>query len=153
MSKQNLFPIILFIYSVISIGGLLFWLKRVFRTRREEVEKRFQGQKIILQHNFAHFYGRESIGHFQIRGNGVLVMTAHELYFLLALPRREFKIPIHNITAVSNPRSHLGKSNICKLLRIDFSNGEKKDAIAWMVGRNVEAWTQAIEDARNAVKE
>jgi hypothetical protein len=141
-----------FCTSAISVGGLIFWLKIIFRERREEVEKRFRQQRIILQHNFAHFYGLQSIGHFQIRGNGILVMTTNELYFLLALPRRELKIPINSILSVSNPRSHLGKSNLCKLLRVDFSSGGKKDAVAWMIGRDFEVWTKVIEDAWKATK-
>jgi hypothetical protein len=112
------------------------------------VEERFRGQKIILQHNFADFYGLESIGHFQAKGNGVQVMTKDELYFRKALPRREFSIPIDSITAVSNPRSHQGKTNISRLLRVEFSGGGSMDAIAWMVGDDVEVWTRGVEDAR-----
>lgn len=126
----------------------MFWLKRVFRQRRMEVEERFRRQKIIRQYNLAHFYGRESIGHFQAKGNGVLVLTADELYFLQALPKRAFSIPVDTITAVANPRSHLGKSNVAKLVRVDFSSDGKQDAIAWMVGDEVKAWTQAVADAR-----
>ncbi len=152
MSEQErLMLVVILSLSAVNIVGFLFWLRKVFRQRREEVEKRFLHQKIMRQHHFAHFYGLESVGFFQMRGNGVLVMTADELYFLLALPRREFRIPLETITSVSNPWSHLGKSNFCKLLRVDFSNGGKKDAIAWMVGRDVDAWTRAVEEARKAV--
>ena len=86
MSEQKIIELVIFL-SVFAFGGggLIFWLKSVFRKRREEVENRFRRQKIIRQHSFAHFYGRESIGHFQARGNGVLVMTADEIHFLQAL--------------------------------------------------------------------
>ena len=105
----------------------------------------------MLQHNFAHFYGLESLGHFQIRGNGVLVLTSEQLYFLSALPRRELIIPIESITAIKNPRSHLGKSNVVKLLRVEFTaKSGGKDAVAWMVGRDVEAWTEAVESVRKS---
>lgn len=138
--------------TIVVVGGLLFWLKSVFRQRREEVKKRFRRINIIRQHNVAHFYGKESIGHVQARGNGVLVLTADELYFLQALPRREFVIPVGAITKVSNPRSHLGKSNMCKLLRVDFVIKRKEDAIAWNVD-DVDAWTKAVEEARGAAPE
>jgi len=85
----------------------------------------------------------------QARGNGVLVLSDEELYFLQALPRREFIIPLDSITEVSNPRSHLGKSNMCKILRVNFTAKRKEDAIAWNVD-DVEAWTNAVEDARAA---
>lgn len=133
--------------TVVAVGGLLFWLKSVLKKRREEVARRFRRIKIIRQHNFAQFYGLESRGHAQARGNGVLVLTADELYFLQALPRREFIIPIDSITDVTNPRSHLGKSNMRKILRIDFAIKRKEDAIAWNVD-DVDAWTKAVEEAR-----
>ena len=149
MSEREMIDLAIYLgFFAFVGGGLIFWLKSVFRQRREEVEHRFRGEEIIRQHNFAHFYGRESIGHFQAKGNGVLVMTADELYFLKALPKPEFRIPINSITAVSNPRSHLGKTNVAKLLRVDFNSGGEKDAIAWMVGDEVEASTQAVEEAR-----
>ncbi|MCW8929980.1 MAG: hypothetical protein OQL19_07075 [Gammaproteobacteria bacterium] len=152
MSEQKIIELIILLVSMaVILGVLIVWLKKIFRERREEVEERFLGQKIIQQHNFAHFYGRESIGHFQIRGNGILIMTANELYFLKALPKREIRVPLKSISKVSNPRSHLGKTNIAKLLRIDFIDEGKPDAIAWMVGAEVEEWTQAVEEARKAL--
>ena len=152
MSDQKIIELVIFLsFFAFGGGGLIFWLKSVFRKRRDEVEKRFQGKKIILQHNFAHFYGLESLGHFQAKGNGVLAMTKEELYFLKALPRREFKVPVKTITGISNPRSHLGKTNVAKLLRVDFIIDGRQDAIAWMVGGDVEKWTRAVQDARKAL--
>ncbi len=146
MSNQKIIELIIFLcFFGVLAGGLILWLKSVFRQRRNEVEKLFKGKNIILQHNFAHFYGLESLGHFQNRGNGVLVLTAKQLFFLKALPRREFSIPIESITAVKNPRSHLGKTNIAKLLRVEFTNEKgSSDAVAWMVGKDVEIWTEAV---------
>ena len=133
LSDKTIEGIIGISITVFAVGGLLFWLKSVFRKRREEVARRFRRKTILRQHNLAQFFGRESLGHVQARGNGLLVLTGEELYFLQALPRREFVIPIESITEVSNPRSHLGKSNMCKLLRVDFVEKRKDDAIAWNV--------------------
>lgn len=153
MSEQQSIDLILYLgFFAIFGGGMIIWLKILFRQRREEVEAMFREEEIILQHNFAHFYGLESIGHAQAKGNGVLVMTSKELYFLKALPRREYRVPLSAITQVSNPRSHLGKSNVTKLLRVDFIRDGKVDAIAWMVGEEFETWTQAVQEARKALK-
>ena len=109
MSEQKIIELVILLSIIaLAVGGMIFWLKSVFRKRREEVEQRFRHRKIIRQHNFAHFYGREAIGHLQARGNGILVMTVTEIFFLQALPKREFHIPMDAITKVSNPRSHLG---------------------------------------------
>ena len=155
MNEQKILKIVIFLgYFTLSGGGMILWLKTLFRKRRDEVERLFTGRNIILQHNFTHFYGLESLGYFQIRGNGVLVLTSEQLYFLNALPRRELIIPIESITAIKNPRSHLGKSNIVKLLRVEFTTKSgSKDAVAWMVGRDVEAWTEAVERIRRVKHE
>ena len=150
MGEQKIIELVIFLgFFALLGGGMIIWLKKLFRKRREEVESLFKGQKIILQHNFAHFYGLESIGHIQNRGNGVLVLTPDQLFFLKALPRRELLIPLESITAIKNPRSHLGKSNIAKLLRVEFTDESGgKDAVAWMVGGDVKVWTEAVEHAR-----
>lgn len=80
-------------------------------------------------------------------------MTEKELYFLKALPKRQFRIPIKSITAVSNPRSHLGKTNVAKLLRVDFTKNGQKDATAWMLGNEVDDWTQTLEDIRQSASD
>ncbi len=141
----------IFLGSFAAIGGGIFvWLKALFKKRKEEVEALFSGKTILMQHNFAHFYGLESIGFIQNRGNGVLVLTPDELYFLKAMPRRELKIPLKSITGLSNPRSHLGKSNMSKLLRVEFRNAQgAPDAVAWMVGGDVDAWTSAVNKVRS----
>lgn len=149
METQLIIDLVIFfgLFAVIG-GGIFIWLKILFKTRREEVEALFVGKEILMQHNFAHFYGLESIGHVQNRGNGVLVLTKDQLYFLKAMPRRELVIPVNAITAVKNPRSHLGKSNMVKLLRVEFNNDKgEMDAVAWMVGKDVDAWTSAVEKA------
>lgn len=151
MTEEKVLELVITLSIVLfGVGALIFWLKMVFRERREEVAKRFRRKKILRQFNMANFYGLESLGHAQARGNGVLVLTDEELYFLKALPKRETVIPVSSITAVSNPRSHLGKSNLVKLLRVEFENAGKPDAVAFVVD-NIDAWTEEVEKIRGKV--
>jgi len=151
MSDQKILELIITLSVVfLAVGVLVFWLKMVFRDRREEVAKRFRRKKILRQFDMANFYGLESLGRAQARGNGVLVLTQEELYFLKALPRRETVIPVSAITAVSNRRSHLGKSNLVKLLRVEFENSGKPDAVAFAVD-DIDAWTREVEQVRAKV--
>ncbi len=152
MSDRKILELVI-VLSVLVFGvtGLTVWLRSVFREMREEVKKRFRRKKILRRHNFAGFFGLESLGHSQVRGNGILVLGEDELYFAKALPRRETVIPLASITDVSNPRSHLGKSNVVKLLRVEFKIQSKQDAAAFAVD-DVEAWTAAVEDARERAR-
>lgn len=138
------------IVVVVWVTGLLVFLKILFaRIRgklREVVDTRFRGQEILLQTLGANFFGRKSKGVRQIRGNGALVLTKDELWFLRACPVKEFIIPVKDINSISLTRSHLGKAVGRNLLLVEYSSPEGDDAIAWAV-REPEKWKEAIETA------
>ena len=108
----------------------IVWLRR--RTC-EHIRRKFAGKLIVRESIGANFFGRLSLGMGQIRGNGVLVLTPDELYFMMFVPRREVTIPLDRITSVSMPRSHLRKTVWMKLLRVDFASESGEDAAAWAV--------------------
>lgn len=108
----------------------IVWLRR--RTC-EHIRRKFAGKLIVRESIGANFFGRLSLGMGQIRGNGVLVLTPDELYFMMFVPRREVTIPLDRITSVSMPRSHLRKTVGMKLLRVDFASESGEDAAAWAV--------------------
>lgn len=123
-----LFAGLLVVMAVIRFA--IAWLRR--RTY-EHIRRKFAGKLIVRESIGANFFGRASLGMGQIRGNGVLVLTPGELFFLMFVPRRELTIPLDTITAVSTPRSHLGKTVVMKLLRVDFASETGEDAAAWSV--------------------
>jgi hypothetical protein len=116
----------------------------VRRKLMEEVKAKFVGKTIIRQSIGANFFGRTSKGIGQIRGNGALVLTPDELYFIMFAPRRELSIPLRDIVSVSTPRSHLGKTPGFRLLKVDFKSENGKDAAAWAL-KEVDDWTSDIE--------
>jgi hypothetical protein len=109
---------------------VIAWLRR--RTC-EHIRRKFAGKLIVRESIGANFFGRSSLGMGQIRGNGVLVLTPGELYFMMFAPRREVTIPLSSITSLSTPHSHLGKTVVMKLLRVDFESESGEDAAAWAV--------------------
>jgi hypothetical protein len=101
------------------------------------------GEPILLDGS-ANFFGVESRGAAQMRGNGCLGASADEVFFIMWLPRREFSIPRSRITAVERVRSHLGKRIGRDLLLVRFTNEEgKPDSIAWYV-KDLSAWENAL---------
>lgn len=139
------------IAGVVAGGGVivlavLVIVGRLKRVLRDEVRKRFSENQCQRVELFANFFGLESRGMKQIRGNGALVLTRDELWFLQALPRREVRVPLNCVERVSTPRSHLGKTIWRRLLRVDFQTEDGHDAAAWAV-RKVEDWRNALEAA------
>ena len=93
----------------------------------------------------ANFFGQQSRGIKQIRGNGVLILTEYEIYFGMWTPKREIKIPIAAIKSVENPKSFLHRSMFSKLLKITFENNEgETDAVAWCV-KDLNLWNSELE--------
>jgi hypothetical protein len=118
----------------------------LFKKRTREIEEQFTGKNVLLTSRGANFFGQESKGVNQIRGNGVLILTDKELYFGMWTPKKELNIPVVAIKDVENPKSFLGKSVFRKLLKVTFENeiGEI-DKVAWYV-KALETWTRTLEE-------
>jgi len=124
----------------------------LFKKRTREIEEQFTGKNILLTSRGANFFGQESKGLGQVRGNGVLLLTDKELYFGMWTPKKELKIPIVAIKSIETPKSFLGKSAFRKLLKVVFENymGDL-DAAAWYV-KDLVPWSQEIERLIRNVK-
>jgi len=132
------------IVLLIVLGVVVLVVSTAVRKRADAARDRFPNAIIVAG---ANFFGQESRGKSQVRGNGTLVLTETELYFEQLLPRREFHIPISRMQAVDTPRSHLGKSVGRRLLRVVFRNDSGDlDSIAWYV-RDVDNLVRALESA------
>jgi hypothetical protein len=125
--------------SIVLLVVIRVVASRLKRRALDEIRRKFAGRTIVRQSVGANYFGRSSAGLGQVRGNGVLVLTADELYFLMFAPHRELTIPLNTVTSVSTPRSHLGKTAGVRLLRVDFRAGTGEDTAAWAV-RGVDEW-------------
>jgi hypothetical protein len=130
-----------------SVGlGLVILVLAARRARvraLERADEALRGEAIILRDTGASFFGLASRGKGQVRGNGVLVLTDRQLWFHMWLPSRELALPLESITAVSTPRSHLGKSVGMPLLAVHLADG---DVAAWCL-RGVDGWKDALRSA------
>ena len=123
-------------------------MAKLFKKRQEEIFKKFEGQKVLGAFGSANFFGLESKGVKQIRGNGVLVLTENKLYFeMWVKPRTIIEIPITSIKKIEVVKSHLYKSRFNPLLKVIFTNDmDEIDSVAWMVGKNrLDEWKDALE--------
>ena len=103
--------------------------------------------EVLMKDLCANSFGQESLGVWQIRGNGGLVLTGKELHFFLFLPKRDLLIPLDTITEITFTKCHLGKATIYNLLKVRFVVEGKSDSIAWYVS-DPHAWKDRIEEAK-----
>jgi hypothetical protein len=107
---------------------------KLFQKRTNEILAKFDERDIIISQNNANFFGQQSLKSFQIRGNGVLVLTTKELYFEMWHPKKTLQIPRTSILKIEITKSFLHKSVFRKLLKVIFQNNDgEEDAAAWWV--------------------
>ncbi len=124
----------------------------IFKKRTREIEEQFARKDVLLTSRGANFFGQESKGLGQVRGNGVLILTTNELYFGMWTPKKELKIPILAIKSIENPKSFLGKSVFRKLLKITFVNDlGDLDAAAWYV-KDLDSWAHELARLMRSIK-
>ncbi|MCS6977429.1 MAG: hypothetical protein NZM31_10540 [Gemmatales bacterium] len=111
------------------------------------IQETYRSDEILLQNLMANSFGLESLGLSQVRGNGALVLTRQGLHFFQYVPKREVRIPLTAIMAVSLTKSHLGKVTVYDLLKVEFLADGQKDSIAWYVA-NAAEWKRQIEELR-----
>lgn len=135
--------------SVISgVSCLFLILNSIFKSVRNKldkyIQKKFDKKEIIGATTRANFFGKKSKGGKQIRGNGAIVLTRNQLFFIRAMPFKEYIIPIKSINRVSMPNSFNGKSVFSKLLCVHYNVEGVEDSIAWAI-KNPVKWKKSIE--------
>lgn len=122
----------------------LFFLKWFLGRRVKGILERFKGRRVLKSSPGANFFGQESLGKKQVRGNGVLILTEEELYFQMWMPKREFHIPVSSIVGVETTESHLKKTKLQPLLKVIFRDRKNElDSSAWLV-RDPSGWEDAL---------
>lgn len=93
----------------------------------------------------ANFFGIESLGFRQVRGNGILMLTEKDLVFGMFQPKRDFIIPLALIEKIELTESHLNKTVLQPLLKVYFTNEKgEADSVAWWVV-NPKEWKNLLE--------
>ena len=136
--------------GIIALCVLLRAIFALARKRlRRKIAERFNAGEIVASTVNANYFGLASKGGRQVRGNCALVLTRDVLWSHLAVPAREISIHLADVRNVSLRKSHCGRSVFLDLLRVDFAEGDREDAVAWYV-QNPEEWKKAIENPGEA---
>jgi hypothetical protein len=119
-------------------------VKKLFQKRIDEILNKFKDKDIIISLNSANFFGQQSQKSFQVRGNGVLLLTQEELYFEMWHPKEVLQIPTKEILIVEPTKSFLRKTVFRRLLKVVFRNENGvEDAAAWWV-TSLDQWIEEI---------
>ena len=137
--------------AVLAIGVLKLVLmgarlleRRIDRTVAARLAATYPPERMLLSETMANFFGEQSRGPAQARGNGGLVLSEDSLVFHMLVPDRTITIPLDDVREVSLVRSHLGKSVRRDLLHVVYAVPDGTDAIAWFV-RDPETWRRELE--------
>lgn len=129
------------------VGLVLLTRKMVAKvTSRNEqlIAREFAGVEIERQSGMANFFGLESKGGAQVRGNGALVVTADRVWFQRLGAGAPIVIPRRDVTAAEVVSAHAGKTVGRPLLKLTFDDEHGgTDAVAWYVP-DAEAWAAAL---------
>lgn len=133
----------LFIVLIVFLGiGLTLFivfnaLRKVANQREAAARERFPDAVRVIRG--ANFFGQESKGVGQLRGNGTLVITPNEVFFELWVTKRELLISLATIQGIETPKSHLGKTYGTSLLKVVYTNEQgQPDSAAWAVANLTE---------------
>jgi len=125
---------------VVPVLVLASWKGRLGR----QVATSLDPASVLVADYRANFFGIESAGVLQMRGNGALVLTKTALEFFMFVPARRITIPLADVTRTEIVRSHLGKTVFRDLLKVRFDRGAGPDSIAWYVP-DPGAWRDRID--------
>lgn len=127
------------VFVVFLLGLLAVIFKMIRKKAQAIIDERFEASQVVRAEPGANYFGQQSKGAAQIRGNGALVLTDQVLWFCMIAPRRELEIPLEKITGVRFEKWFLGKTKGGTILVVDFEGPEGPDAAGWLV-RDHEGW-------------
>ncbi|PWH12834.1 MAG: hypothetical protein DDG60_11580 [Anaerolineae bacterium] len=134
------------VFFAVVFGGAVAVVRYIGRQKEAGARARYPRARRVER--AANFFGRESRGVMQMRGNGILVLTDAELIFEMWLWNTEVRIPLRSIQSVETPLSFLGKSRLTPLLKVVYTTPEGgTDAVAWQVS-DLSGWVRQINEAR-----
>jgi hypothetical protein len=140
--------IALVVLGLITILAIVLATKAVVRrlaaSSASTIEAEFDGVPVLRKDPMANFFGLESKGGKQVRGNGALVLTEDEVWFRRIGAGEPLRIPRAAITGTSVVRSHAGKTVGRPLVRVDFDGPGGADSAAWFVA-DATAWAESLD--------
>lgn len=139
--------ILLVIVGVAVLAAIVLatraFVRRAAADSAAAIDREFAGIEVLRKDPMANYFGLESKGGKQVRGNGALVLTADELWFRRIGSSEPLRVARGAITETSVVRSHAGKTVGRPLVRVAFDGPQGPDSAAWYVA-DAEAWAAAV---------
>jgi len=127
----------------------MWFVARLARRRLPQAEQAAArtGAGVLREAPMAQSFGVASGGLLQLRGTGVLILTAEELRFDMWSPPRRLAIPLRAVVRVDTTKRHLGKYSVRPLLRVAWRDEDgAEDSAAWAL-RGQDEWVAAVTSA------
>ena len=141
--------IILLILAILAAIGLILAVVIYFlrgQVKRIGTSWAAQGFTFRKGPEHASYQGHASVT-VPMRGSGVLGLTDHDLRLRQIVPRREFVIPLAQITQVEQHRAWKGRySPGTPVIVVHYRDGDQEDAIGFSV-RDPQGWLDALSAA------
>ena len=132
------------VIAALVLGILSYVFTKVKKRSQAVIDERFDKSDVVLADPMANFFGQQSKGLAQVRGNGALVLTKEKLWFRMVVPEKELEIPLACITMVKSDVWFLKKTKGRPLLIVEYDRGWGPDAGGWLV-RDLESWMEALK--------
>jgi hypothetical protein len=141
--------------SIAVIGFAVYKVRARVRALRTAGRARadaevLRGRTPAVLDDSALFFGLQSKGPVQLRGNGCLVLVDDELVFLQWVTDRVVRVPLADVIAVDTARGHLGKRIARDLLRVRWRVDGREETAAWFV-HDLAAWLDHLRGTEAGV--
>lgn len=136
---------------ILVFGIALILLRRLARRRLRETRVELGAEHILHLSKSANFFGVESAGMSQLRGNGVLTLTPDSLVFKMYLPDREYRIPLDKVLEAGVASSFLDKRVGRPLLVVCFSDEEGAEDSMGLYVPHARRWADWVDEAARAL--
>ena len=122
------------IVIALFLAVLAGFLRKLMKKAEQKAITLWETEGVLRVEKSANFFGVESRGMGQVRGNSVLMLTGKGLRNMMWLPSREFGVDWETVRKVEIVKSHLGKSKLAPLVKVHFTNEKgESDSAAWLV--------------------
>lgn len=138
--------IVTFVILLIAFVAVSFFLRRLATQNEAAARAKYPAARMVVPD--AVFFGQQSKGSMQLRGNGTLLLTDRELYFRKWLPVTEYAIPLSQIESIETPKIYLGKTYGRPLLKINYRGADgQPDSMGWYVS-DIESVRRQLDAVR-----
>ena len=140
---------LILILNAIVVLIIAIVVRNIQSRKVKEVLSKIDKKRVLAINSNANFFGQQSLGLTQMKGNGVLILMDSEVYYEMWIPKKIIRIPLESIKDIEETKFYLGKTKFKPLLKITFINDEnEEDSCTWLVS-NIKGWKEKLKIQAN----